>query len=208
MICVFLNYASVNCVRLLNVIESDHSIAQYIRELEVPVPNSCHGGSAVVPLIKNLLHLLRLCVYIPNGNWFVHPLSKMHPTIMDTIATRASLQHLELHFVVLDDTNQIFRLIRHLTNLHDLDLLCTMFDVAQLHSQSQPKASRVTKLAISCTSLMRLLGHPESGPIDLLKITHLKVPLFYADPSDFNRLVSAAMSLERLEITVGIFVGL
>ena len=140
MICVLLNYASVNCARLLNVIELDHSITQYICELEVPVPDSRHSGSAVAPLIKNLPHLLHLCVYVPNGNQFVHPLSKMHPTIMDAIATRASLQHLELHFVILDDTNQIFHLIRHLTNLHDLDLLCTMFDVTQPHSQPQPKA--------------------------------------------------------------------
>ena len=68
MIFVYLKYASVNCACLLQLIQSDHSIAQYIRELEVPVPNSRHGGGAVVLLIKILPRLLRLRIYVPDGN--------------------------------------------------------------------------------------------------------------------------------------------
>ena len=87
MIFVYLKYASVNCTCLLQLIQSDHSITQYICELEVPVPNSHHSGGAVVPLIKILPWLLRLHIYVPDGNQFIYPLSKVHPIIMDAIAT-------------------------------------------------------------------------------------------------------------------------
>lgn len=207
----FLKHVSVNCTRLLYFIQSNHSIAWYIRELEVPVPDSRHGGGTVAPLIKILPCLLRLCIYTPNGNQFVRPLPKIHPTIADAIATQTSLQHLELHFAVLVHTDQTFNAIRHLTNLRHLDLLWTTFDKSQLPnlcSQPQPKASGVTKLAISCINLMSLFGKPELGPIDLLKVTHLNIHLLHVDPSDFNQFISAAKFLERLEITIGIFIGL
>jgi hypothetical protein len=205
-----LKHVSENCARLLYT-NQNYSVAQYIHELEVPVPDSRYGGGAVAPLIKTLPRLLRLCIYVPNRNRFIYPLSKIHHTIVDAIATRSSLRHLELRFAVLAHTDQIFNVIRHLTNLHHLDLLGTTFDESQLpnpHSQPQPKASGVTKLTISCVSLMSLLGKPDSGPIDLLKITQLNIHLIHVDPSDFNQLVSAAKSLEQLEITIGIFIGL
>ena len=157
----------MNCARLLQLIQSDHSISQYICELEVPVPDFRRGGGAVVLLIKILPQLLRLRIYVPTGNRFIYPLSKIHPTIVDAIATRSPLWHLELHFAVLAHTDQIFNVIRHLTNLHHLDLLWTTFDESQmpnLRSQPQSKAPGVTKLRITCIRLMSLLVHSSLWP--------------------------------------------
>ena len=130
---------------------------------------------------------------------------------MDAIATRSSLQHLELHFAILAHTDQIFNVIHHLTHLHHLDLLWTTFEKSQmpnLHSWPQPEVPGVTKLRITCIRLMSLLGQLESGPIDLLKITHLHIHLIHVDPSNFNQFISNAKSLERLEIIVGVYIGL
>ena len=202
----------MTCACLLQSIQSNHSIAQYIRELEVPVPNSFQGGAgAIALLIKIVPRLLRLHIYVPNRNRFIYPLSKIHPTIIDAIATQSSLQHLELHFATLVHIDQLFNVIHCLTNLHDLDLCWTTFDEPQLpnpHSQPQPKVSGIKRLTITCLGLINLLGKPELGPIDLLELTHLHIHLNHVDPSDFNQFISAAKSLEQLEITVGTFVGL
>ena len=55
-------------MHLFQLIQSDHSIVQYICKLEVPVPDSHHGGGAVVLLIKILPQLLHLHIYIPDEN--------------------------------------------------------------------------------------------------------------------------------------------
>ena len=112
---------------------------------------------------------------------------------------------------MLEHSDQLIHIIRHLTNLCTLDLLFTSLDSLQLSdpcSQPQAKASGVTTLKISSISAAELFGKPELGLIDLLKVAYLEIHVVGPNTSDLNGLISAATSLEKLKIKAGCCVGL
>ena len=101
----------MNCLCLLHVIQSAPlqgcSITQHIHNLVVP---AIGGACCVAQLIELFPHLLRLCVYVPCGSWFIYPLAS---AIVNAIAMQTLIQCLELHFAMLECSDQLIHIIHH-----------------------------------------------------------------------------------------------
>lgn len=122
-----------SCSRFLHLIQRDsrqrRSISSCVRHLRIPTPEvTSYRGGVIVRLINELPHLLHLKIFILDSNQGLgYPFRKLDTNVMNTIATRTSLQCLHLHSVILEKHSQLSQLIHQLPHLQHLDLRGTSF---------------------------------------------------------------------------------